>query len=228
MKNTNKIVLLSIIGFLLIGSYLTLGTAQEPPVNPPIDIGENQYEGSIAGNETSQFTFQHKFRFNITTNASLNLDMDVDVDSTGNREFKLEIQTQEQAELTIRINGSDESLGLKNGSQIQVRNGSRYRYQERFRLNISCNGTVQANLSVNTNDPKAQWAYYDGVDGESMGEWVTVPSSYQNGVLTAETSHFSVWTVLTLEEDSIPSYPLIGLISVGSIMGLLFIAKRKK
>ena len=222
MKITNKVVLMSIVGFLLMGSYLTLATAQEPPTDTPIN--QNQYEGSIAGNETSQFTFRNRFQFRISTNASLNLDMDVDVDSVGDREFELEIQTQEQAELTIRINGSEESLGLVNGSQIQVRNGSQYRYQERFRLNISCNGTVQANLSVNTNDPQAQWAYYD----EAEAQWVTVPSSYQNGVLTAETNHFSVWTILTTEEDSIPSYTLIGLVSVGSIMGLLFIIKKKK
>ncbi len=222
MKNTNKVVLLSIIGFLLMGSYLTLATAQTPPVDTPIN--ENQYKDTIAGNETSQFTFRNRFQFRIRTNASLELDMDVDVDSVGDREFELEIQTQEQAELTIRINGSDENLGLVNGSQIQVRNGSQYKYQERFRLNISCNGTVQANLSVNTNDPQAQWAYYD----EAEAQWVTVPSTYQNGVLTAETNHFSVWTVLTVEEDSIPSYTLIGLVSIGSIVGLLFIIKKKK
>jgi len=222
MKNTNKVVLLSIVGFLLIGSYLTLATAQEPPVDTPVN--ENQYEGSIVGNETSQFTFQNRFQFRIKTNASLNLDMDVDVDSVGDREFELEIQTQEQAELTIRINGSDESLGLVNGTQMQVKNGSQYIYQERFRLNISCNGTVQANLSINTEDSQAQWAYYD----EAEAQWVTVESSYQNGVLTAETNHFSVWTVLTPDESSIPAYSLIGLVSVGSIIGLLFIIKRKK
>jgi len=222
MKNTKKVILLSMVGFLLMGSYLTLATAQEPPV----DIGDfdKQYEGEIAGNETSQFTFQHRFQLRISTNASLNLDMDVDVASVGDREFELEIQTQEQAELTIRINGSDDSLGLVNGTQIQVKNGSQYQYQERFRLNISCNGTVHANLSVNTKDPQAQWAYYD----EAEAHWVTVPSTYQDGVLTAETNHFSVWTVLTVEEDSIPSYTLIGLVSIGSIVGLLFIVKKKK
>ena len=112
------------------GSYLTLATAQSPPVDTPIN--ENQYEGTIAGNETSQFTFRNRFQFRISTNASLNLDMDVDVDSVGDREFELEIQTQEQAELTIRINGSDDSLGLVNGTQIQVRNGSQYKNQTNF------------------------------------------------------------------------------------------------
>ena len=222
MKNTNKVVLMSIVGFLLMGSFLTLASAQTPPVDKPVN--DNQYEGSIAGNETSQFTFRNRFQFRIRTNASLKLDMDVDVDGVGNREFELQLETQNQTELTIRINGSDENLGLVNGSKIQARNQLQYRYQERFRLNISCNGTVNANLSVNTNDPQAKWAYYD----ENAAEWVTNPSTYQNGVLTTETNHFSVWTVLTPEEDSIPSYTLIGLVSVCSIVGLLFIIKKKK
>jgi len=224
MKITNKIVLMSIVGFLLIGSYLTLATAQAPPNDTPVN--DNQYQGSIAGNETSQFTFRNRFQFRIKTNASLNLDMDIDVDNVGNREFDLEIQTQEQSKLTIRINGSDENLGLVNGSKIQAKNQNRYQYQERFRLNITCNGSVQANLSVNTKDPQAQWAYYD----EAEAQWVTVPSTYQNGVLTAETNHFSVWTILTPEEETttIPGYTLIGLATIGSIMGLLFIIKKKK
>ena len=75
MKNTNKVVLLSIIGFLLMGSYLTLANAQDPPVDTPVN--ENQYEGTIAGNETSQFTFRNRFQFRISTNASLNLNMDI-------------------------------------------------------------------------------------------------------------------------------------------------------
>ena len=224
MKITNKVVLMSIVGFLLIGSYLTLATAQAPPDDTPVN--DNQYQGSIAGNETSQFTFRNRFQFRIKTNASLNLDMDIDVDNVGNREFELEIQTQEHSKLTIRINGSDENLGLVNGSKIQAKNQNRYQYQERFRLNITCNGSVQANLSVNTKDPQAQWAYYD----EAEAQWVTVPSTYQNGVLTAETNHFSVWTILTPEEETttIPGYTLIGLTTIGSIMGLLFIIKKKK
>ena len=36
MKNTKKVVLLSIVGFLLMGSYLTLATAQTPPVETAV------------------------------------------------------------------------------------------------------------------------------------------------------------------------------------------------
>ncbi len=222
MKHTSKVVLLSIMGILLFGSYMTLATAQTPPVDTP--IGENNYQGSIAGNETSQFTFRNRFQFRIRTNVSLELDMDVEVDQVGDREFELEINTQEQAELTIRINGSDENLGLENGTQVQARNQNRYRYQEQFRLNISCDEPVEAKLSLKTEDSEAKWAYYD----EDKEDWVTVESSYQDGVLTAETNHFSVWTVLTPDESSIPAYSLIGFVTIGSIMGLLIITKKKK
>ena len=225
MKNINKVVLLSIVGFLLIGSYLTSATAQEPPVDTPVN--QNQYKGSIAGNETHQFTFKNRFQFRLKTNASINLDMDVDVDGVGKREFELELSTQERVELTIRINESDDNLSLVNGSRIKARNQNRFQYRERFRLNISCNGTVQAKLSVNTNDPQAKWAYYD----EKETEWVVVEeSTYQNGVLSVETDHFSVWTILTPEENStsIPGYIIIGFTTIGSIMGLLVIIKKKK
>ncbi len=201
---------------------MTLATAQEPPVETPVNT--NQYQGSIAGNETNQFTFRHRFQFQLRTNATVELDMDVEVDQVGDREFQLEVNTQEHAELTIRINGSDESMGLEEGNQLQARNQNRYRYQEQFRLNISCDQPVEAKLSINTTDSGAKWAYYD----EDKEDWVTVESSYQDGVLTAETNHFSVWTVLTLDESSIPAYTLIGFVTIGSIMGLLIITKKKK
>jgi len=204
------------------GSYLTLATAQEPPVETPVNT--NQYQGSIAGNETNQFTFRHRFQFQLRTNATVELDMDVDVDDVGDREFQLEVNTRTNAELTIRINGSDESMGLEEGNKLQARNQNRYRYQEQFRLNISCDEPVEAKLSINTTDSGAKWAYYD----EDKEDWVTVESSYQDGVLTAETNHFSVWTVLTPDESSIPAYTLIGFVTIGSIMGLLIITKKKK
>jgi len=223
MKNTNKVVLMSLIGFLLMGSYLTLATAQEP--QPPVEtsVAQNQYQGTIAGNETNQFMFRNRFQFQLRVNQSVNLDMDVDVDGVGDREFQLEVNTRENAELTIRINASDESIGLEEGKQVQARNQNRYQYREQFQVKLECDEPVEAKLSLKTGDSEAQWAYYD----ENKAEWVTVESSYQDGVLTAETDHFSVWTVLT-PEDSIPSYALIGFVTIGSIVGLLFIIKKKK
>jgi len=226
MKNTNKVVLLSILGILLIGSYsfMTLASAQEP-VNT--QVNQNRYQGSIAGNETHQFTFRNRFQFQLRTNATVDLDMDVDVDGVGDRNFQLELNTQENVQLQIRINASDENLGLTDGNRIQAKNQNRYQYQAQFRVNLTCNGSVNANLSINTNDPNAEWAYFD----EENEEWITVESTYQDGVLTAETNHFSVWTVLTPEEDatsSIPGYTLIGLGLIGSIIALLIITKKKK
>ena len=49
MKTTNKVVLLSIVGFLLMGSYMTLANAQTPPVETA--VSQNQYQGEIAGKE---------------------------------------------------------------------------------------------------------------------------------------------------------------------------------
>ena len=224
MKNTNKVVLLSIIGFLLMGSYLTLATAQETPKET--EVNKNQYQGTITGNETNKFTFRNRFQFQLRVNQTVDLNMEVDVDGVGDREFQLEVNTRENAELTIRINASDESIGLEEGKQVKARNQNRYQYREQFQVNLSCDEPVEAKLSLKTGDSEAQWAYYD----ENKAEWVTVPSTYENGVLTTETDHFSTWTVLTPEEEatSIPGYTLIALATIGSIMGLLFIIKKKK
>ncbi|QEE17105.1 hypothetical protein DSAG12_02937 [Promethearchaeum syntrophicum] len=221
MKNINKVVLLSIVGFLLLGSYMTVANAQTPPVET---VDGNQYQGTIEGNETNQYRFRNQFQFQLRVNQSVDLDMEVDVDGVGDREFQLEVNTRTNAELTIRINASDESLGLEEGKKLQARNQNRYQYREQFRVNLTCDEPVEAKLSLKTGDPEAQWAYFD----EETEEWVTNPSSYQNGVLTTETDHFSVWTVLTVEEDAISSYGLIGIVSIGSIVGLLFIIKKKK
>jgi hypothetical protein len=69
-----------------------------------------------------------------------------------------------------------------------------------------------------------QFAYYD----EATAEWVTVPTTVEDGYLTAEVSHFSTWTVL------LPDYTLliVGIIGGGAaaiivIASVFYIKKRK-
>ena len=61
------------------------------------------------------------------------------------------------------------------------------------------------------------WAYYD----ETSEEWVSVPTSIEDGYLVAETDHFSYWTVLIPESDNNFLF-YIGLIGV---IGFLMPAK---
>ena len=70
-----------------------------------------------------------------------------------------------------------------------------------------------------------EWAYYD----EATEEWVSVPTTEKDGYLTAESSHFSTWTIL------LPDYTLLivgfsigGGVAVLIIIGLVFYIKKRK
>ena len=67
--------------------------------------------------------------------------------------------------------------------------------------------------------------YYD----DATEEWVSVPTTLQNGFLVAETTHFSTWTLL------VPDYGLVIGISVGvgiavvvAVVSMIYVRKRKR
>jgi len=103
------------------------------------------------------------------------------------------------------------------GYTYQIRNSNRFQYQEGFVVELECNGTfTRARLSIEaTNDNNGgQWAYFD----EATEEWVSVPTTVENGFLTAEVSHFSTWTIL------IPDYTVLIIgVSIGGVVALVII-----
>ncbi|TKJ24160.1 MAG: hypothetical protein CEE43_00320 [Promethearchaeota archaeon Loki_b32] len=74
-----------------------------------------------------------------------------------------------------------------------------------------------------------QWAYYN----ENNEEWVTVPTVVEDGYLTAETTHFSTWTVLipTVATNGNTSLILgssVSIAVIGAIIGISVIYTKKR
>ncbi|NVM36459.1 MAG: hypothetical protein HWN81_12745 [Candidatus Lokiarchaeota archaeon] len=91
---------------------------------------------------------------------------------------------------------------------------------------------IQARLKIKaTNQNQAgSWAYYN----ENDGEWVVVPSIIEEGYLTAETDHFSTWTVLiptSLTNSNtaliVGSAATIAVIGVIIGVSVIYLKKRK-
>jgi hypothetical protein len=80
---------------------------------------------------------------------------------------------------------------------------------------------IQARLRIRlTNENRfGKWAYYD----ENVKEWITVPTSIEDGYLIADTNHFSTWTILipTIFADN--SALILGSSSVIAIFVILIV-----
>ena len=230
MKKSNKTLSMVLTVTILFSVMMSLSNVAAQGEMPPVEtVNQNQYQGSIAGNSSSQYMFRNRFQFQIRTNQSVELDMNVDVDNVGDREFALELNTSEAVHLEVQIKASDSELGLEEGNAVQHQNQNQYqhqyKYQEQFQVNLTIKEDcdIQARLSINTDDSNAKWAYFD----EDTEEFVIADSTYKDGVLTAETDHFSVWTVLTVD-NSIPAFTALGGVLGLGVLGLVFITKRKQ
>jgi hypothetical protein len=145
----------------------------------------------------------------------------------GAKDFGLEIEGSGDLQMNMTCTEEQKELGLLMGYTYQIRNRNRVQYQEGFVVDLECNGTfTRARLSISVNDDNraGQWAYFD----EATEEWVSVPTTVEDGFLTAEVTHFSTWTIL------MPDYTvlIIGL-SIGGVValiviGLVFYVKKRK
>jgi hypothetical protein len=117
-------------------------------------------------------------------------------------------------------------LGIQNGSTI--RNQNRHQVRNNFAAQIQVNLTsafqARIGMEMTRGDAlRASWAYF----AEDTQEWVEVDSSYEDGMLVAETDHFSVWTIVES-----PSLTLlwvgigVGIVAIGAIAAILIRKKR--
>ncbi len=230
MQKLNKKISLSVILSIFVISMLAMNISSVNAAVLDQNVAKNDYKGTIAGNESNQFTFRNRFRFQVRTNQSTELDMDVDVDAVGDRDFALELNTSnagENMKLTIQVKAENDDLGLTKGKQIKNQNQYKYQYKEQFMVNLSLDQEceLQAKLKLKTQDKNASWAYYD----EEAEEFVLVESEYIDGEVVATTEHFSIWTVITPESDSLglPGYSMIGgFIGIG-IVGSIIVYKKR-
>jgi len=149
--------------------------------------------------------------------ANVNIDLDINCEpmKIGVKDFAIEVTTNEDLKMNMTCTEEQLELGLLNGNTYQIRNRNRYQYNEGFCIRIQTNTTnqIQAKLMIQATNQNqvGTWAYYE----ETTGEWVSVPTTVENGYLVANVDHFSYWTIL------IPDYTLAIIIGVGVGAGAL-------
>lgn len=218
---------------VLIGSFLLLVLFAAVNFNfvaaTPVDIEnpDDTYQGQLQA--TTQYNFRFRLRTQLRINSTTDVDINIDCDALriGVKEFELQVDAPHDLQMNMTCTEEQAELGLLKGNTYQIRNRNRYQYQEGFCIQIECNCTdpLYAQLRIRATNQNQVWAYYD----EATEEWVSVPTTLQNGFLVAETTHFSTWTLL------VPDYGLVIGISVGvgiavvvAVVSMIYVRKRKR
>ena len=221
MKKLSKILLGTFFLMILFSTITSFNVVAVGNPDNTVAVNMDTHQAQIqAGNMTM---FQFRQRTQLRLNASVNLDVTFDCDALriGDKDFAIEIEGTGDLKMNMTCTEEQAELGLLNGNTNQIRNRNRnqYQYQEGFVISIECNGTfTRAKLSLKaTNENRiGEWAYYD----EATEEWVSVPTTVEDGYLTAEVTHFSTWTIL------MPDYTLaiVGFSIGGGVVALIIIA----
>jgi len=187
-----------------------------------------RYQERVQAGVMNQWKFQEKTQFQLQTNNSMDVDMESDAENIGEKTFGLELQTQANLQLKVKMNASDPAIGLEEGKAVQVKNQSQkqYRFQHRFMVQLELNNSgdaIQARLQVTAPTEESTWVYYN----EATQEFEEIPSTVENGMLVADTTHFSTYTIFTVENPStVDGYSLFVLIPIAALAGL-FIYRRR-
>jgi hypothetical protein len=226
MKKINKILIGS---FALVILFTILSTNTVLAAETSIDVNDDTYQTRIQANNRVMFTFRQRTRLTFDTNVNIDVDINCDSLRIGIKSFEIEVDCNQDLQMNMTCTEEQAELGLLMGNRYTVRNRHRYLYQEGFCVSIQCNnsGEVQAKLKIQANNQNrnGNWAYYD----EDSEEWVTVPTTIEDGYLVTETDHFSYWTVLIPEsENNILLYiGLISFVGIIAVISVIFLRRRK-
>jgi hypothetical protein len=227
MKKTSKILLGTFAMALLItvASTSSVVAAGETPV----DVNGDTIQTQIQANNQVMFTFRQQTRLRFNSTVDIDLNIRCDALRIGEKDFAIEIDCDQNMHMNMTCTEEQTQLGLLKGNTYQIRNRNRHHsYQEGFCVSIECNvSQVQAKLKIEATSQNrlSTWAYYD----ETNDEWVSSPSTVEQGYLVTETDHFSIWTVLVPEPDN--SYMfyigLIGAIGIVAVLSVVILRRRK-
>ncbi len=229
MKKLSKILLGSIFLMILFSTITSFNVvAVGDPVGPPVEVPGDTHQAHVQANNMTMFQFRNRTQVRVEANVNLDINFDCEALRIGAKDFAIEIEGEGDLQMNMTCTEEQQELGLLMGNAYQTRNRNRFQYQEGFVVNLECDGTfTRARLSIGVTDDNrvGQWAYYD----EATDEWVSVPTTTQNGYLTAEVSHFSTWTIL------IPDYTILVIgLSIGGVVALvvvigsvIYVKKRK-
>lgn len=228
MKNLSKILLSTIFLMMLFSTFASLNVvAIESPVVTN-DINNDSTTGVVEANIRTMYRFRQRTQLTFHANVNLDLNMDCEALQIGVKDFVVEIDGDHDLQMNMTCTREEEQLGLQMGNTYRIRNRNMYQYQEGFCCYIECNGTfLQARIRIQANNQNriGTWAYYN----EATSEWVSVPTTIEDGYLTATVDHFSYWTVLIPDNTSL--YIIIGVSGAVAaavvIVGFVYYKKRK-
>jgi len=213
MKKTQKI-LISIFSLMVLFSLLNVSSVAAQGTTPE-EINQDWYQTRL--NSSTQYNFRFRLQTQLRIMANVNIDLRIDCEpmKIGVKDFALEVTTSGDLTMNMTCTEEQKELGLLNGNTYQMRNRNRFQYEEGFCVRIQTNATnqIQAKLMIQATNQNqvGTWAYYD----EATEEWVSVPTTVENGYLVANVDHFSYWTIL------IPDFTLAIIIGIGVGAGAL-------
>jgi len=232
MGKTPKYIGMAFLGLVLVGLlFAGLVSAAESSGSGSGDakaVNGYRYQERVQANVTNQWKFQEKTQFQLRTNNSMDVDMECDAENIGEKTFGLELQTQTNLQLKVSMNASDAAIGLEDGKTLQVKNQSQkqFKFQYRFMVQLELNNSgdaIQARLQVTAPAEESTWVYYN----EATEEFEEVASTVEDGMLVADTTHFSTYAVFTVVDPAtVDGYSLFVLIPIAALAGL-FVYRRR-
>jgi hypothetical protein len=220
-----KFVTYLVLGMVLFGTIATL-SASLVVAQGDVEVNSNMYQIKQQAGEQVTYRFRAQTRLRVNSSAPVEVDMDCDAMNVGDKLFSIELtNATEDISLEMTCRQVETQLGVQAGAL--VRNQNRYQIREGFAIQIQTNLSVQARIGFEMTRGEAirsSWAYFD----DATDEWVPVASSYQDGLLIAETDHFSVWTIVEGGMAAIWWVLIgVGVVSVASLVIILVVRKKR-
>ena len=219
MKKLSKILLGTFFLMILFSTVTSFNVVAIADPDQVVEVPTDSHQAQVQANIATMFRFRQRTQLRVMANVNLDLDLECEALRIGVKDFVVEIEGSGDLQMNMTCTEEQIQLGLMMGNTYQIRNRNRYQYQEGFVIDIECNGTLtRARLRIRaTNENRVgQFAYYS----EATDEWVSVPTTVEDGYLTADVSHFSTWTIL------IPDYTMVilGFTIGGGVAALIIIA----
>ena len=219
MKKLSKLLLGTFFLMILFSTVTSFNVVALADPDEVVEVPTDSHQAHVEANVATMFRFRQRTQLRVEANVNLDLNLDCDALRIGVKDFAVEIEGTGDLQMNMTCTEEQAELGLLLGNTYQMRNRNRYQYQEGIVVDIECDGAfTRAKLRLRaTNENRVgQFAYYD----EATEEWVSVPTTVEDGYLTAEVSHFSTWTVL------LPDYTMliVGFTIGGGVAALLVIA----
>jgi len=227
MKNSHKILL----GAILFSMLFSVGAFNNVLADDTIDTAvQEDLTYQIEANVRTTFRYMQQTQLTINCDVDCEGYISCEFQKIGAKDFEIEIDGTEDLQLNMTCTEEEAELGLLLGERYTVRNRNRYLYQEGFCVSLQCNTSfIQARLRIQATAQNGGglWAYYN----DSTDEWVTVPTTTEDGYLVATIDHFSYWTILIPESDLMFFITIVaiivGLIAAVSIVGIVIYMKKR-